>query len=498
MTGARDRVLEDATAGPFVSRAEYEAQAPALRVFLLNAQFDLRASDQSVIVLVAGDDRLGVAEVVQLLHEWLDARHLDTCIFDEPTQEEAERPRYWRYWQALPARGRMAVFVGAWPVDAVGGLVSGRLGDAGFEAALLEMRDFERSLAHEGTRIIKFWVHTPPAERARRLERARRDPRHDWRVEPSDWDLHEIHARAEPHVERLLLQTSTPWAPWHVLDGRDDRTRDLALARHLVTDLTRAFVPPAPQPVAALPPGAGRLPAVDLARSLKPSDYERRLHELQGQLAELSRRARQAGQSTVLVFEGWDAAGKGGSIRRITQALSVRDYRVVPVSAPDEAERAHHWLWRFWRALPRTGAVLILDRSWYGRVLVERVEGYIDQPTWQRGYGEIRAFESALIERGYVLLKFWLHIDQAEQMARFNARENTPYKKYKITADDYRNRARWADYVVAAEEMFARTSVAAAPWHLVAMNDKRAGRIEILESVCTALARRLDDVAPNT
>jgi len=490
-------VLEEATASPTVSRAEFEARAPALRVALLNAQFDLRASNESVVLLVAGDDRLGIAELVQLLHEWLDARHLDTCIFDEPTPEERERPRYWRYWHALPARGRMAVFVGAWPIDAVGALVSGQLDDIGFEAALLEMLEFERTLANEGTRIIKFWVHTPPAERARRLEQVRRDPRHDWRVEPSDWDLHEIHARAEPHVERLLLQSSTPWAPWHVLDGRDDRTRDLALAEHLVADLGAARAAPPAQSVPPLSPNPGRLPAVDLGRVLKSNDYERRLDDLHGQIAELSRRARLAGQSTVLVFEGWDAAGKGGSIRRITQALSVRDYRVMPVSAPDEAERAHHWLWRFWRALPRAGTVLILDRSWYGRVLVERVEGYIDQPTWQRAYGEIRGFEAALIERGYVLLKFWLHIDPAEQFARFKARENTPYKKYKIGAEDYRNRARWDDYAVAAEEMFARTSTASAPWHLVGMNDKRAGRIEIIETVCAALARRLDDVAPS-
>ncbi|MGA1373027.1 MAG: polyphosphate kinase [Pseudomonadales bacterium] len=497
MTGAHDTVLAEATSGRIISRADFDARVPSLRVAMLNAQFDLRTSAESVIVLVAGDDRLGVVEVVQRMHEWLDARHLDTHIFDEPTPEERERPAQWRYWQALPARGRMAVYVGAWPLDAVGALVSGRVDAVGYEAALVDVLEFERSLASEGVRVIKFWVHTPPAERARRLEQARRDPRYDWRVEPADWDLHEIHARAEPDVERLLVRTSTDWSPWHVLDGRDDRTRDLALAEHLVADLeAQASMPPA-RPLLALPPGAARLPSIDLTRMLKSNNYDRRLDDLQGQLAELSRRARRLRQSTVLVFEGWDAAGKGGSIRRITQALSVRDYRVVPVSAPDEAERAHPWLWRFWCALPRAGTLLILDRSWYGRVLVERVEGYIDTPVWQRAYGEIRAFESALIERGYVLLKFWLHIDRSEQLARFKARENTPYKKYKIGAEDYRNRARWDDYEVAAEEMFARTSTAAAPWHLVGMNDKRAGRIEILETLCAALSQRLDDVAPS-
>lgn len=496
-------MLERALAAPHVSREAYAAREPAVRVGLINAQFDLRTSDAPVLLLLAGDDRIGVTEAVQLLHEWLDARHLDTHIFDQPTPEEREHPDYWRYWNALPARGRIGIFVGGWPIDVIGARAAERLETPGFERALQQAREFERTLAAEGTLLLKFWVHTEAAERARRLERARREPGRNWRVEPEDWSLHEIFSRLEDDVRHLLSVTDEPWAPWHVLDGRDDRTRDLALVETILTvlrerlDTGRPMQVPAP-PLSLLPPRPQRLASVDLKPARQGVDYGARLDAAQARLAELSRRAREVGQATVLVFEGWDAAGKGGSIRRITKALSVRDYRVVPIAAPDESERAHHWLWRYWRQLPRAGTMLILDRSWYGRVLVERVEGYADTAAWHRAYAEIRAFEMQLVERGHVLLKFWLHIDPAEQLARFQARESTPYKKYKITDDDYRNRARWDDYVTAAEEMFARTDIPQAPWHIVAMNDKKAGRINILESICAALAARLYDQGVKT
>jgi len=230
---------------------------------------------------------------------------------------------------------------------------------------------------------------------------------------------------------------------------------------------------------------------LDLDQSLAEAEYEERLDDCQARLAGLTRLARERGQSSVLVFEGWDAAGKGGVIRRITQSMAVRDYRVVPVAAPTDEERARHYLWRFWRQLPPAGQMLILDRSWYGRVLVERVEHFARIDEWQRAYGEIVDFEAQLVERGMVVQKFWLHIDPDEQLARFRAREQTPYKKYKLTEEDYRNRERWDDYVAAVNEMVARTSTPEAPWHLIAATDKRHCRIQVLDAVCAALQQSL-------
>jgi polyphosphate kinase 2 (PPK2 family) len=193
-----------------------------------------------------------------------------------------------------------------------------------------------------------------------------------------------------------------------------------------------------------------------------------------------------------IVFEGWDAAGKGGAIRRLTRPLSARDYEVVSYAAPTEEERAHPWLWRFWRRLPRAGRMLIFDRSHYGRVLVERVEGFAKPDEWERAYDEIVDFERQLCEHGCIVLKFWLHISQSEQLARFRARQQTPYKKYKITEEDFRNRQRWDDYVRAVDEMVARTSTEHAPWHLVPANDKRVARLEVLKQVNRALERALE------
>ena len=234
------------------------------------------------------------------------------------------------------------------------------------------------------------------------------------------------------------------------------------------------------------------LESVDLSKRLERDDYREKLRREQRRLSRLSVKAREAGLSSVLAFEGWDAGGKGGIIRRLTQAMAARDYAVHPTAAPTEEERAHHYLWRFWRELPGAGRMAIFDRSWYGRVLVERVEGFASAAQWRRAYSEIADFEDQLLESGVVLLKFWLHIDPDEQLRRFQAREETPYKKHKITRDDFRNRERWGDYLAAVDEMVERTHTRQAPWILVPANDKRWARIEVLRAVCRALEGALE------
>jgi polyphosphate kinase 2 (PPK2 family) len=245
--------------------------------------------------------------------------------------------------------------------------------------------------------------------------------------------------------------------------------------------------------VAGAPPVDGKrvLDRVDLSAQLDEEPYERELAELQGRLNGLSREARERGITCVLAFEGWDAAGKGGAIRRLTRAMPVGNYQLVPIAAPTDEERAHHWLWRFWRHLPRAGRTLIYDRSWYGRVLVERVEGLAREDEWRRAYAEINDFEAQLHEHGIPLLKFWLHVDEDEQRRRFEARAKTPYKKYKLTDEDLRNRQKRPLYEAAVHEMVVETSTRYAPWTLVAANDKRHARIEVLRGVCERLAERI-------
>ena len=235
------------------------------------------------------------------------------------------------------------------------------------------------------------------------------------------------------------------------------------------------------------------LSGVDLSQTLDKDEYRTQLGKQQGRLHRLALEARHRGVGTVLAFEGWDAAGKGGVIRRITGALEAGDYRVIPVAAPTEDERKYHYLWRFWRDLPPAGKFVIFDRTWYGRVLVERVEGFAAPAEWQRAYDEINDFESQLVERGYLVAKFWLHISQEEQLARFKAREETAYKAHKITAEDYRNRERWDDYIKAVDQTILRTTSDAAPWHVIPANDKRLARIATLKAVNKGLARVLRD-----
>lgn len=482
-------MLEAAEQGLTVSKDEFAAAEPGLRVDLINAQYDLQNADFSVVLLIAGDDRIGMNEIIQFLHEWMDGRYLQTHIFQLPTREEKQRPRFWRYWRALPPQGRIGVYVGAWPLNAVADRVRGRIDGDGFARRLGYIRQFEQDLANDGTLVLKFWLHVPKKSLKKRLKRAKKDKQDSWQVEETDWEIYDVYDRAMPRIETLLETTHTDSCPWQVVDCSNDRSRNLSFAKTLLGALQQrlASAPAAP----AVEPTAANFPdvlgEVDLSQSLEKEEYNEALNTYQARLAKLSREARAQGLSTVLAFEGWDAGGKGGVIRRITQAMAVRDYRVIPVAAPTEEERVRHYLWRFWRQLPPAGQTLIFDRSWYGRVLVERVEGFSPEAAWRRAYDEINDFEAQLGDHGMVVQKFWLHIDPEEQLRRFKAREQTSYKKYKITEEDYRNREKWDDYVAAVNEMVARTSTGRAPWHLIAANDKRSARIQVLKALCKAL-----------
>jgi len=474
-----------------VSKKQYARQQGPLRVDLINAQFDLRRANRSVVVLITGDDRIGVNEVVHLLHEWMDARYLDTRITFDATHAEGQRPPFWRYWNGLAARGRIGLFVGGWAAEPIRSRLAKELDKDGFETWLGHAARFEQTLADNGTLVLKFWLHLPRRELKKRVAGERDGEDAAWQIQDTDESILEAWRRWVPLADRLMDVTDSPQARWHVVDGTQDRWRNLAVARTIRDGLRKFLARPAGRQVRGRRPRVAfpdALAGVDLAaRFISDKAYEMALEKQQGGLARLSRRAREEGLSSVIVFEGWDAAGKGGVIRRITRALEVRDYRVVPVSAPNPQEQAYHYLWRFWEQLPAAGQMTIFDRSWYGRVLVERVEGYARADEWQRAYDEIREFETQLLEHGIVLLKFWLHIDADEQLERFAEREKTPYKKYKIGGDDYRNRTRWADYVLAANEMIARTGTRAAPWRLIPANDKRYARVVVLRAIRDAL-----------
>jgi polyphosphate kinase 2 (PPK2 family) len=309
-------------------------------------------------------------------------------------------------------------------------------------------------------------------------------------------------------ADRAIRRTSNDQAPWHIVEGEDERYRSVAVGTVLRDairrGLERAQTRERPvRHVAKRRAGASRsmldqierdfnvLDRLDMTQQLDPKEFETTLERQQGRLNQLQRKANARGVSTILVFEGWDAAGKGGAIRRITSAIDARDYQVIPTSAPTDEEKAQHYLWRFWRHLSRAGRITIFDRSWYGRVLVERVEGFATGDEYRRGYSEIRHFEEQLIAHGILLVKFWIHITKEEQLRRFRERKRTEFKRWKITPEDWRNRGRWTDYTLAVNEMVARTSTQVAPWTLVEGNDKNFARIKVLKTLVDRLERRL-------
>jgi polyphosphate:AMP phosphotransferase len=498
-------MFEFAEGGPPVSKEDYQAAEGPLRVDLLNAQFDLKDAGFSVIVLLTGDDRYGVEAVIDLIHDWMDARGLDTHIFEPQPDPELRMPRLWRVWRSLPARGRIGIFSGAWAMEAVSELVSHRISEEEFAQRAEHHRQFESELTADGTLILKFWLHLPKTELKRRLDEAERHPDRHWWVGRSDHLLYRRFDDLLPVAERYLRKTDTAESPWAVIDGTDSRARDLAVMQRLRDALLTRLTAPAPAPPAEAeaeagagatpppltPPAPGPLAAVDLSAVLEEGAFDAKRRKLMRKLHRRSRKARAATMSTVVVMEGWDAAGKGSAIRRMTRAMDAALYRVIPVAAPTEEEKSRHYLWRFWRDLPRPGKMVIFDRSWYGRVLVERVEGFATEPEWRRAYAEINDFEEQLAEHGVVLRKFWLHISKEEQARRFEERRLTPYKKYKFTEEDERNRAKWDQYTTAVDEMLERTSTDLAPWHIVPANDKRFARIAVLREVCKGLKQGL-------
>jgi polyphosphate:AMP phosphotransferase len=507
-------MFEVAEIGRTVSKEQYDSEVAKLRWELLDAQRRLDGGRRPVIVLFGGVDGAGKSESVHLLNEWMDPRWLVNRAFEEPSQDERERPPFWRYWLALPPYGRIGLFMSAWYSRPLLDRVARDLSASEFDAALDRIVSFERTLADDGAIILKFWMHLDRKAQKKRLKALSKDPLTRWRVTKTQWARFEQYGRFMGAAERLIQRTSFAHAPWFIVDGTDERYRSLVVGTEIQRALYRVLEPGGTEPprrrrhkpavvaparppedasvVARVDRDRSILDALDMTRSLPDDAFKPALLKQQGRLNRLQRKASGQGVSMILLFEGWDAAGKGGAIRRVTSALDPRAYRVVPVAAPTDEERARHYLWRFWRHLSRAGRVTIFDRSWYGRVLVERVDGLATEAEWTRAYAEIEDFERQLTEHRIVLVKCWLHITKEEQEKRFTERAKSPYKSWKLTDEDWRNREKWDAYELAVNEMVARTSTRHAPWHLIPANDKNYARVEVLRAASDALARTLE------
>lgn len=484
-----------------IGKAVYRREEKKLRDALLHAQYDLRENSSfPVLILIAGVEGAGKGEAVNLLNEWMDPRHIHTHAFSDLSDEERERPLMWRYWRALPPKGSIGIFFGAWHTLPIVLRVQKAISRRELGDYIGEIQRLEKMLMDEGVLLVKFWFHLSKDQQKSRLKSLEKNPKTSWRVTDIEWKYFKLYDNFVKVCEPFLRETSTGAAPWIVVPGMDARYRALTVGRHLLAAM-RARLDAVPSRAAkAAARGQPLLPPADklnVLRALKLDQvmtrkaYERELDKWQGRLNLLTRDKRYKKLSVIAAFEGNDAAGKGGAIRRVTGALDARQYQNVSVAAPTQEERAQPYLWRFWRHVPRRGGITIFDRTWYGRVLVERVEKFCSDADWVRAYTEINDFERQLIEHNVVLVKFWLAISKEEQYQRFKARELVSFKRFKITAEDWRNRKKWDAYETAVSEMVDRTSTADAPWTLVEANNKYYARIKVLKTLVTAIERGL-------
>lgn len=495
-------MFESAELGHRISKEQYSEAIPKLRTALLDAQYALLQTKAfQVILLIGGVDAAGKGETVNLLNEWMDARHIHTHAFGPPTESEKQRPHMWRFWRVLPPKGKIGIYFGSWYTNPIIKKSYGQIKNKALDSILDDIVDFERMLTDEGALVIKLWFHLSKDAQKSRFKSLRKDPATRWRVSKQDIKHLAIYDRFRTISGRVLERTSTANAPWIIIESTDPYYRNLTTGQYILDSIKSRLASHRKEPDRIMPPPLLKsidklriLDTLDLTQTISKDSYTTELEHYQGKLNLLSRHAKFNNMSLVLAFEGVDAAGKGGSIRRITRALDARIYRVIPISAPTEEERDQPYLWRFWRQIPAPGHIRIFDRTWYGRVLVERIEALCDKHDWLRGYSEINDFEEQLVSHDVLLVKFWLQISRHEQLQRFKQREEIAYKQFKITEEDWRNRKKWNAYQTAAADMIERTSTVFAPWHLIEANNKEFARIKILRILCEQLEQKLESL----
>lgn len=456
-----------------------------------------------VILVFEGMGAAGKGVQINRLIQALDPRGFDVYACDRPTEDEQMRPFLWRYWTKTPAKGRIAIFDRSWyrsvQVDRFDGLTpEDKLGDA-----YQDILSFEKQLCDDGTVIMKFFLYIDKDEQKKRFKKLEGSRETSWRVTDEDWNRNKDFDRYLKMNEEMLEKTDTDYGPWVIIEAVDKDYAALKIVSTVMDRLEYELEHRRPED-GKKDQGQetktrerfknGVLSGIDLSKSLSQEEYKTRLKKLQKRLAELHSELYRLRIPVVIGFEGWDAGGKGGAIKRLTSNLDPRGYRVNPTAAPNDIEKVHHYLWRFWNNVPKAGHVAIFDRTWYGRVMVERIEGFCSEAEWRRAYQEINEMESHMANAGAVVLKFWLHIDKDEQERRFKERQANPAKQWKITDEDWRNREKWDQYEEAVNEMLIRTSTTYAPWIVVEGNDKRYARVKVLQTVVDALEKKIKEV----
>ncbi len=495
-------MLDRLDLGLRLDSADYKQQIQALMLELAELQRACWQARIPVVVVLEGWAASGKGALVRKLTGYMDPRGFRVHPIWPATPEERRHPFLWRFWSSLPPRGAVAIFYHSWYGRVLEDRLFERIEPLAVPAAMGQINAFERQLVDDGAAIAKFWMHVDRDTLKSRLRKARADELQAWRIRPEDLEQAKRYRRYAALAEEMLTYTSSGHAPWTLVEAHCRRWAQVKVFSSLVATLREALerrrvaqaLPPATPQAQLGPMEPDWLARVDLSQTLAEDEYRAQLGRAQLRLLKLQKKIFKWDLPVLVMFEGWDAAGKGGAIQRLTAELDPRSFAVHTFSAPSAEELRFPYLWRFWRALPTAGRIGILDRSWYGRVLVERVEGLATEPEWQRAYQEINEFESQLVDFGMVVVKIWLQISPEVQLQRFEERRDSPFKHYKLTDEDWRNREKWPLYAVAVNQMLQRTSTAIAPWTLVPANDKYFARVRVIEAVAEAieagLARR--------
>lgn len=457
-----------------------------------------------IMLVFEGWETAGKGTQINRLIMPLDPRGFSVFPVNPPTDEEKLRPFLWRFWVRTPAKGRIVIFEKSWYGRVLSDRVDDLVGRREWERAYDEIKAFERQLADDGTVIIKFFFHIDKKEQRKRFKKMEEDPATAWRISKEDWRHHKNYDKFLEAYDDMLAKTDTDYAPWHIIEAHDERFAQVKIFSTVTETLLNLFAKiekniSAQKPAASVEKStvtieqlnSSILDKIDLSVALSKDEYIKTLNSLQKKVREIEHQIYIERMPVVILYEGWDAAGKGGNIKRLTETLDPRGYEVIPIAAPNDIEKSHHYLWRFWKAFPKAGHITIFDRTWYGRVLVERVEGFCGESDWKRAYKEINEMEEQFASFGSVVIKFWLQIDKDEQLRRFEERQRTPHKMWKITEEDWRNREKWDRYKEAIDEMLFRTSSSVAPWTIVESNNKYHARIKALKTVVESVADSL-------
>ena len=483
-----------------MDKEEYKEKMEVLEVRIGKLQRECKELGIPVMIAFEGYGASGKGVQIGKLIQALDPRGFEVYAVKTETEEERMHPFMWRFWTKMPANGRIAIYDSSWYRKVLVDRFDKRTKKKELPAAYDSICSFEKQLTDGGMVLIKIFLAIDKKEQKKRFRKLMDSEDTAWRVSEGDLKRNKEFEKYEQMNEEMLVRTDTDYAPWNIVEATDRRFATAKIYSIIIETLSKKIkeVQKAKESAEREPLEKTKgtlvdniLAQADLTKTVTREEYKERIEKLQDKIEKLHGELYRRRIPVVLGFEGWDARGKGGAVKRLTAKMDPRGFVVHPTASPNDIERAHHYLWRFWTAMPKAGHVAIFDRTWYGRVMVERIEGFCTKDEWQRAYKEINDMERDLTNAGAIVLKFWMQIDKDEQERRFKARQENPEKQWKITDEDWRNREKWDQYEVAVNEMLMKTSTTSAPWIVVEGNCKYYARIRVLESVIEAIEERL-------